>query len=139
VARGFAAGAFTGVMPLFGVQTILAMTLATVARGNPFAAALSTWISNPLTFVPLYMVNFKVGQILLGTQQLELRLAPDMTFPAVLQLGVDCLVTLTIGCVAVGIPAAGIAYLLGFGLAKRWRSNRRRSRDRRRSRYSQTR
>ena len=29
-------------------------------RGNIYLAALGTWISNPLTYVPLYYFNYKV-------------------------------------------------------------------------------
>jgi hypothetical protein len=132
IAKGFAAGAFTGVMPLFGVQTIIAIGLATLVKGTPIAAALTTWVSNPITFVPLYMVNFKVGQLLLGTHGLMLSLHWGMPLIELSKVGAVCLITLTIGCVAMGIPIAACSYFLGLYLARRWRRNRYRRRlDRR--------
>jgi uncharacterized protein (DUF2062 family) len=124
IARGFAAGAFTGMMPLFGVQTIVAVGLATLVKGNPIAAALTTWVSNPITFLPLYMVNFKVGQLLLGTHGLMLSLHWGMPLIELSKVGAVCLITLTIGCVATGIPTATDSYFLGLYLARRWRQNR---------------
>lgn len=124
IARGFAAGTFTGMMPLFGIQTIFAIALATLVRGNPFAAALTTWVSNPITFVPLYMINFRMGQALLGTQNLMLSLRQGMTLTEISQIGLACLVTLTVGCIATGIPAAIVSYFLGLQLARRWQQRR---------------
>lgn len=112
-------------MPLFGVQTIFAVGLATLIRGNPFAAALTTWVSNPITFVPLYMLNFEVGQRILGTQDLMLSLKPGMSIATLSRLGLDCLLTLTVGCVALGLPLAIVSYFVGLRLAQKWQRDRR--------------
>ena len=65
-ARGLAAGIFMGCFPFFGLQTLLGVALASVVRGNHILAAAGTWISNPLTYVPLYWFNYRVGSALLG-------------------------------------------------------------------------
>ena len=64
-ARGLAAGIFCGCFPLFGLQTLLGIALASVVRGNHLLAAAGTWISNPFTYVPLYWFNYHVGDVLL--------------------------------------------------------------------------
>ena len=64
-AKGVAVGVFCGCFPFFGFQTLLGLFLARVAKGNLFLAAISTWISNPFTYVPLYFFNYKVGSFLL--------------------------------------------------------------------------
>lgn len=46
-ARGLAAGVCCGCFPFFGLQTLL--------------AAAGTWISHPLTYVPLYWFNDQLG------------------------------------------------------------------------------
>ena len=120
-ARGLAAGAFTGVMPLFGIQTVVAIALATTLRGNPLAAAAATWVSNPITFVPLYMLNFWIGQQLLGTQDVFLQLTAAPTLQQFLSMGLDCTLTLSVGCIALGIPVAFISYFLGLRWAIYWR------------------
>ena len=65
-ARGFAVGVFSGCFPLFGLQTIMGVALAALFRGNPLLAAIGTWISNPITYLPLYWFNYQVGCFFLG-------------------------------------------------------------------------
>jgi uncharacterized protein (DUF2062 family) len=65
-ARGLAAGVFMGCFPIFGLQTLFGIALASVVRGNHILAAAGTWISNPFTYVPLYWFNYAVGCQLLG-------------------------------------------------------------------------
>ena len=64
-ARGLAAGIFCGCFPFFGLQTVLGIALASVVRGNHLLAAAGTWISNPLTYVPLYWFNYQLGAALM--------------------------------------------------------------------------
>ncbi|MDJ0702934.1 MAG: DUF2062 domain-containing protein [Leptolyngbyaceae cyanobacterium MO_188.B28] len=136
IARGIAMGIFTGVMPLFGIQTVFAIALTTLVRGNPLAAAAATWISNPITFIPLYTLNFRIGQQILGSQDLFLNLQSPPSFVQFLKLGFDCIATLTVGCVALGIPLALVSYLLTLSLATYWR---RQGRNRNRRRQPLTR
>ncbi len=65
-ARGLAIGVFCGCLPFFGIQTVLGMMLASVFRGNHLLAVSGTWISNPITYVPLFLLNYRVGSIALG-------------------------------------------------------------------------
>jgi len=64
-AKGIAVGVFSGCFPFFGLQTLLGIFLAKLVNGNLVLAALGTWISNPLTYIPLYLFNFKVGSLIL--------------------------------------------------------------------------
>ena len=72
-AKGIAIGVFCGCFPFFGFQTLLGLFLARVAKGNLFFAAIGTWISNPFTYIPLYVFNYKVGSSLLKD-------SPDIIF-----------------------------------------------------------
>ena len=69
-ARGLAIGVFCGCFPLFGFQTLLGIALASLFRGNHLLAVSGTWISNPMTYVPLYWFNYRVGSFALGHGQL---------------------------------------------------------------------
>ena len=66
-ARGLAAGIFCGCFPIFGLQTLVGVAMASVVRGNHLLAAAGTWISNPFTYVPLYWFNYRIGSLLLGS------------------------------------------------------------------------
>jgi uncharacterized protein (DUF2062 family) len=62
LARGLACGVFAGLFPFAGSQTVLALLLAFILRGNKILAAVGPWISNPFTSVPIYVFNFQVGR-----------------------------------------------------------------------------
>ncbi len=68
-ARGVAVGIFSGCFPFFGMQSMLGICLASLVRGHHLLAAMSTWISNPFTYIPLYLFNYKVGSFLLGKEE----------------------------------------------------------------------
>jgi len=110
-ARGLAAGVFTGCYPFFGLQIVLGVALAGLLRGSPILAAAGTWISNPLTSLPLYWFNYQVGSWLMG---------PGPGFPSLQQvkeqglweLGLAFTGRLMLGSTLVGVISA---LLLGGG------------------------
>lgn len=61
VAGGVAIGAFTGLIP-GPVQMLLAAILAVIFRVNLPVAVLTTLYTNPLTFVPLYLLAYEIGK-----------------------------------------------------------------------------
>ncbi len=65
-AKGAAVGVFSGCFPFFGFQTFLGLFLARIVKGNMVLAALGTWVSNPFTYIPLYLLNYKMGLFLLN-------------------------------------------------------------------------
>ncbi|MEP5152302.1 DUF2062 domain-containing protein [Planktotalea sp.] len=66
IARGIFAGVFVSFSPLFGLHFLAAFLLARLMNGNLFAAILSTFFGNPLTFVPIAYVSMKTGNWLTG-------------------------------------------------------------------------
>tara|TARA_B100000945_G_scaffold3342_1_gene2829 strand:+ start:761 stop:1207 length:447 start_codon:yes stop_codon:yes gene_type:complete len=65
-ALGFGVGIFSGCFPFFGLQTLIGVFLAKILKGNTILAAVGTWISNPLTYFPLYYFNYRVGSLILN-------------------------------------------------------------------------
>jgi len=63
VSGGIALGVFLGLLPLPG-QTALAVMGALLLRVNLPLAAIAVWVSNPLTFVPLFYFAYRIGAIL---------------------------------------------------------------------------
>lgn len=85
VSRGVAIGAFTAVLIPFG-QIPLAVIGALLLRASPLAAAMATFVSNPLTFGPIYFAAYQTGATLL--QAVGLRaVAPDVPSGAWLGTG----------------------------------------------------
>lgn len=125
LARGLACGVFAGLFPLFGLQTILGVLLAIPLRGNKIMAAAGTWVSNPLTYVPIYAFNFKVGQWLLRDSTLTK--VSLQSWQEVMALGSEIISTVFVGCLAMGLVGAVCSYFLGLALIRRFRASHRKS------------
>lgn len=121
IARGFAAGVFSGMFPLFGLQTAIGIAIALLVRGNKLMAAAGTWISNPITDVPIFLLNFKVGQWLLGANHLTLNLATLRNFEALAAIGSELLIIWFTGCLVMGCASALTSYFFSLRLIRRWR------------------
>lgn len=65
VAGGVAVGLFTGLIP-GPFQMLGAALFAIIFRVNLPVAVFTTFYTNPLTFVPLYFVGYRIGALLTG-------------------------------------------------------------------------
>jgi uncharacterized protein (DUF2062 family) len=72
IALGMAIGFFIAMTPTIPFQTVIAVCLAFILKGSKAAAALATWISNPLTIPMLYYASYKAGGFLFGTSAMAL-------------------------------------------------------------------
>lgn len=66
IARGIFAGMVTIFTPFYGLHFFTAALIAFVVRGNILAALLTTFVGNPLTFLPIAVVSVQTGLFLLG-------------------------------------------------------------------------
>jgi uncharacterized protein (DUF2062 family) len=100
------------------LQIVLGVGLASLVRGNHLLAAAGTWISNPLTSLPLYWFNYQVGAWILG---------PGPGFPSLQQvqenglwdLGLSFTSRLMLGSTVVGLLSAWLIGGLYFTMLKR--------------------
>ena len=116
-ARGMAVGVFSGCFPLFGLQTLLGIMLASFVRGNRLLAATGTWISNPFTYLPLYWFNFKVGSKFLGQYSHQVTNVRDLTKQQLWNEGWLFSGRLLIGSTLVGLILGSIiGFILYFSL-----------------------
>lgn len=123
VAKGLAVGVFAGCFPFLGLQSLIGILLATLLRGSKVAAIAATWISNPLTYVPIFVFNYKIGKLLLGTEDTLLSL--DLkSFTAFKELGSTFAITLLTGCFVVGLILAFITYFYSLAILERLRTRR---------------
>lgn len=121
IARGMAAGAFAGSFPLLGMQTIVGVAIASCIRGNKVVAAASTWISNPLTYVPLFALNFHIGRRLLRLPKMDLP-SSTVNLDEWTAMGMDVAAALMLGSFIVGIIFSIVGYYVGLRVAQRVRS-----------------
>lgn len=114
IARGLAVGVFAGMLPMFGLQTLIALALAFAVRGNKIIAVLGTWVSNPFTDIPIHLFNFQVGRWLLGSNQtfVEIKSWQDL-----LNQGLQVVGIWLLGGISMGLITGLGSYWLGFYLA----------------------
>lgn len=124
LARGIAAGVFAGCFPLFGVQTLVGVLLSVVVRGHKLCAAAGTWISNPLTYLPIYWINFHVGRFLLGSS-LQVNLTEWDSLEGLLSETGEAIADLLVGSALVGTVVALLSYTLTLRTVRLWRQQRR--------------
>ena len=123
IALGLAIGVFAGFFPFFGLQTLIGVFLAALFRASKVAAAAATWISNPLTYVPIFVFNYKVGKLLLGTKETRAIVPLDFnSLDSLRELGFSFGVTLLTGCFIVGAIAASLTYFYSLAIIQRLRS-----------------
>ncbi len=79
VARGVSIGLVAGLVP-GPVQMLLAVIIAIPLRANILAAAATTWYTNPLTFIPLYILAYTIGALVTG-EPVRNVIPPDFSVP----------------------------------------------------------
>lgn len=70
IALGTALGMFIALTPTVGIQMLMVVCLAFLTRPffrfNQVASLITVYISNPLTIVPIYWFDYKVGTLFVG-------------------------------------------------------------------------
>ena len=118
IARGLGIGIFMGFTPTLGVQTIAAIFVAAIFKGNKFLAALGAGITNPVTIPFFYTGTYKIGAVVIGNP-LDLSFLSHPTFRDFWLLGNDLFFALWVGGLIVGIPCGILFYFLGLWTAPR--------------------
>ena len=67
IALGLAIGLWWALTPTVGIQMTVSFIFCTVARANVPIALAMCWVSNPVTFIPMYYGYYWLGLILLNT------------------------------------------------------------------------
>jgi uncharacterized protein (DUF2062 family) len=104
--------------PLFGLQTIIGVTIALRIKGNPLMAAAGTWVSNPLTYVPIYAFNYQLGCRLLGRSPINL-FTDVHSLRAWVETGTDVGIALMLGSLVMGLIFGALSDWLALPLI-RW-------------------
>ena len=142
VALGIAIGLVTGLLP-GPIQVLMALLIAIPLRANVLAAAFATFYTNPITFIPLYMLAYQVGGLVTGEDvnslnvpQFEMSLAnmwtavPDLV-RWLFSLGDTLLIGLAIQATAFAVCGYFLTLILWrVVITLRWRNRHRKQRDR---------
>ncbi|MCA1773964.1 MAG: DUF2062 domain-containing protein [Halomonas sp.] len=111
VSRGFAIGLFFGLTPTVGFQTFMVLPSCLILRGNFALAFMATWVSNPLTIVPLYWAFSQLGGLFISGSVLSP--ATAAAWPA-LQFVTAGTLKMLVGSVFIAGPLSILAYFIIF-------------------------
>ena len=68
IAMGVTLGVFVAFTPTVGIQMLTVVIIGTVIKANRIIGALLCWISNPITFIPMYYGYYWLGGKLLSIE-----------------------------------------------------------------------
>lgn len=120
IAMGLAAGVFIGLLPVLPFQTVLAVSLAFIVRGSKLAAALGTWVSNPLNWVPCYMLFYYVGKAVVPFEVPPLDLH-HVEMMELIHTGWKLFAVMMLGGLIVATPSAIASYFVAHKLISLYR------------------
>lgn len=117
VSEGFAIGTFIAFTPTLGFHTWIALGLATLLKKNKIATLIGAYLTNPITVIPVFYFNFRLGEYLIGRDQ-AMAFNHEILLN-IAQLGSNILIPLWIGSLAVAIPTTVVSYYLSLKLYPR--------------------
>ena len=86
IALGSAVGMFLAMTPTVGLQIVLAIAICTLIGANRIAACVLVFVSNPLTMLPIYWVDYQLGCWITGATPVTHE-AFDATWQSILDAG----------------------------------------------------
>jgi len=125
IALGLALGLFVAMSPTMGFQMIIAIFFATLLKWNKIAAAISVWLTNPITAPFIYSITYLIGAKLLGTASLK-ALPKELSFStiyALLQKAPEIILAMTIGGMIIGLPLAIIGYYFSYSALHKYQKD----------------
>lgn len=128
VSAGIAMGLLCAFIPA-PIQIPLVVFLCFMVRGNLPLAIGSTWISNPLTYIPLYYFCYEVGAWILGVptdsdgNPIDIDIQGNVDdferlADQFVSIGWDAIGTLLFGCFVMGVLCSSASYI---GIRLLWR------------------
>jgi uncharacterized protein (DUF2062 family) len=139
IALGCAAGAFVSITPLLGIQTLMAIVLASLLRASVPAAVLGTFVGNPLSWPFIWASTYAMGLQIVGLEGvfdpaafehkvLALWAAVLERSPHVLDATAALLWPLLwpmlAGSLPVGLLTGAVVYYISRNLVRAWRLRR---------------
>ncbi|MCP4199392.1 MAG: DUF2062 domain-containing protein [Proteobacteria bacterium] len=144
IALGMALGIFIGILPIMGIQMAVVTIFALPLRGNLKAAIAGVWISNPITFIPMYWSYYVFGLLFVPSRRITWGQFTELITKAavwdwadvsgsiqhMLNLGADILIPMWIGATILGVVFGIPTYFFTFQFVVKYRERRERRRQR---------
>lgn len=122
IAFSVALGVFLGLLLPIGFQAVVATPLALLLECNIVLTLTSTFITNPLTIVPIYYLIIKTGEILTNTSinyTSFQNFVSNPSFQKFWELGTESLIVFFTGSFILGLITAIITYFTVYFILRR--------------------
>ncbi len=144
IGLGMAMGIFIGILPIMGIQMAVVTIFALPLRGNLKAAIAGVWISNPITFIPMYWSYYVFGLLFMPSRRITWDQFTEMitntaqwdwsdvigSVRQMLDLGADILIPMWIGATILAFAFSIPTYFFTFRFVIKYRERRERKRQR---------
>ena len=139
IALGMALGIFIGLLPIMGIQMAVVTAFALPFRGNLKAAIAGVWISNPITFIPMYWGYYQFGLLFTPSRQIDREQFSGIVSAAfewswteislsvnrIMDMGADILIPMWIGSTILAVVFGVLTYFVTYRLVVKYRLRRR--------------
>lgn len=130
LARGLAVGVFVGFAPVMPLKTMMILALTVSIPSSTVAAILvCTIICNPFTYLPLYFISWKIGDVLLPgkaswtmLEQSVIQMQQSSLSESIVlvgQIGFDTIIVVLVGGCILALPLAIVSYPLSYRMFSR--------------------
>ena len=117
IAFSIALGIFVGLAIPMGLQTLFIIPLVLLTNSNLFLSWAATFVTNPFTFIPIYIFSYQIGETILGnpisSRHLEV-LLNNPNWSNFWNLGSEGLAVFLTGLFVIGTIGAAISYLVSL-------------------------
>ncbi len=123
ISLSIAIGIFVGLAIPMGVQTFFIIPFIILFRANFILAYMATYISNPITILPIYYSALRIGEfiirdflgikIIINFNKVQ-QLLNYFTFDKLILLGKEFLITFTIGLIIQGIIVTILIFFVSY-------------------------
>lgn len=72
IALGLAVGLWISLTPTVGIQMTICLIVCTLIRANVLIAVAMCWISNPVTFIPMYYGYYRLGLVIMQDKPISM-------------------------------------------------------------------
>ena len=135
VALGMGLGIFVGILPIMGIQMAVVALFALPLRGNLKAAIAGVWISNPITFIPMYWSYYRFGLLFTQSKPVGWTAFSNVITQAaegswtevsasMFNLGTDILIPMWVGATILAVIFSIPTYFVTYSLVVRIRARR---------------
>lgn len=123
IATASAVGVIIGFSPYIGFHTVIAIGVSFIFNLPLYPLIVGAYITNPFTFIPIYTLCYKFGEMITGqTADFPVNFS-DMTLTTVLETAKSFIVPFFAGAHLLGLILGAIAYILTYYLVKKYKDS----------------